>query len=282
VLRSATLGILITVFGACAEEGPLPIPDTCNGDVALCSRGYDQVSYVTTHNAMSNAEEEWVNPNQYWSVTTQLQDGVRALMLDIHPFEDDIYLCHGICQLGSKPLVEGLGEIEDFLAHNRGEVITLILESYVTAADVAAAMETSGLIDYAFAPGAGPWPTLRQLIDADTRLIVLTDSDGGAYPWYVDVWEQAWETHFSARETTDFSCDPNRGNPDNPLFIFNHFLTRTIPVPDEAETVNSNPFLIDRALQCVNESGALPNFVTVDFYSVGDVFAAVDQLNALP
>ncbi len=43
--------------------------------------------------------------------------------------------------------------------------------------------------------------------------------------------------------------------------------------------VNHNPLFIDRALQCQLESGRLPNFVTVDYYDIGDLFAVVDELN---
>lgn len=45
----------------------------CNGHHNLCSRGYDQVRYATTHNAMSNATSGWLGPNQNWHVPAQLQ-----------------------------------------------------------------------------------------------------------------------------------------------------------------------------------------------------------------
>jgi hypothetical protein len=45
--------------------------------------------------------------------------------------------------------------------------------------------------------------------------------------------------------------------------------------------VNHNPLFIDRAEQCRTESGRLPNFVTVDFYDIGDLFDVVDSLNGL-
>lgn len=89
--------------------------------------------------------------------------------------------------------------------------------------------------------------SLRELIDAGERLIVFTDDDGaGAYSWYMDVWAHASENPFHAESEADLSCAPNRGDPANPLFIFNH----------------------------------QPNFVTVDFYDQGDVLAAVSDLNA--
>ncbi|HUH03020.1 MAG TPA: hypothetical protein VML75_13580 [Kofleriaceae bacterium] len=286
------LGVL--AIGACgtgagggdagrADAVDLPIPPGCNGAAALCDRRFDEVAYPTTHNAMSNEAEGWVNPNQYHGLSRQLEDGVRGLMLDVHPYEGDVYLCHGVCQLGSQLLVDGLSEIRAFLDLHRGEVVTIIFESYVGAAEMAAAFEASGAIGYVHAQAAGEtWPALGALIAANRRLVVVTDAaEGGAHPWYMDVWAHAWETHYAAREIGDFSCDRNRGSAGNPLFIFNHFLTRTRPVPEEADVVNANPLLIDRARECMTLSGSLPNFVTVDFYSVGDLFAAVDALNGI-
>ena len=43
--------------------------------------------------------------------------------------------------------------------------------------------------------------------------------------------------------------------------------------------VNYDPLFLDRALECEEEGNALPNFVAVDFYDIGDLFAVVDVLN---
>jgi hypothetical protein len=279
-LAPAALACLATLSAGCGESEPVPIPDTCNGAEALCARRYDQVAYATTHNAMSSEEEGWVEPNQHFAVPRQLADGVRALMLDIHDWDGLPQLCHSICPLGSLPLVDGLARVREFLDDQRGEVVTLILESYVDAATVAGAFADAGLERYAFAPAPGaPWPTLRELIDDDQRLVVFTDEGGGAYPWYLDVWAHAWETPFSAETVDDFTCDPNRGDPGNALFILNHFLTRTFAVPDEAAATNDLALLQARAEACREASGALPNFVTVDFHDVGGLLDTVDALN---
>lgn len=279
-----TLAVTGGVLGCAGDPAPLPIPPECNGDVALCDRRYDEVAYPTTHNAMSNGEDGWIYPNQNRDLAHQLEDGVRGLMLDTHAWDGGIYLCHAFCEAGNLPLADGLAIIRAFLDDHRGEVVTIIFESYVTADDTAAAFEASGAARYVHAQTPGtPWPTLRELIDADERLIVFTDDDGGgAYPWYMDVWAHAWETPFAARTTDDFTCDPGRGTAGNPLFIFNHFLTRTFGVPDEAATTNADPFLLDRARACMAASGALPNFVTVDYYDVGNLFEAVAALNQAP
>ena len=276
------LAIVTIALAAC--DDPVTIPPECNGALELCDRRYDEVAYPTTHNAMSNAADGWERPNQNVGIAAQLDDGVRGLMLDVHDWDDEPTLCHALCPLGSLPLVDGLRTIKSFLDRHRGEVVTIIFESYVPAADIAAAFDASGADHYvrAQAPGTA-WPTLRELIDADQRLIVFTDNDGGGtYPWYMDVWAHAWETPFSAETTDDFVCDMNRGDRANELFIFNHFLTRTFAVPEEADTTNADPFLLDRARQCAADAGGdLPNFVTVDFYDQGDLFEAVNALNEL-
>jgi hypothetical protein len=265
----------------CADE-PVPVPPECNGSIELCARRFDEVSYPTTHNAMSNAEDGWQAPNQNRNIEHQLEDGVRALMLDVHEYGDGILLCHGFCELGSLPLADGLAIIRRFLHDHRGEVVTIIFESYATAAAIADAFAESGLDQYVHAHTAGtPWPTLRELIDADERVIVLTDSEGGAYDWYMDVWQQAFETPYAAETVDDFTCDPGRGDPANQLFIFNHFLTAPLAVPDQAPTVNADPFLVDRARECMEARGHLANFVTVDFYDQGDLFDAVRMLDGL-
>ena len=256
----------------------------CNGHEELCERRYDQVSYPMTHNAMSNAAAGWVLPNQNVGVSQQLQDGIRGLMLDTYEADGELLLCHSTCLAGSQPLVEGLGEIEAFLADNPNEVVSIIFENYITHAQTASAFESSGLIDYVYAHEAGePWPTLGALIDAGTRLLVFQEKlpEEAEYPWLMRIWDHAWDTPFSAATPEDLSCDVGRGNPENPLFLLNHFLTGLGGDPALAEMVNYNPFFIDRARECEDMDSALPNFVAVDFYDIGDLFEVVDALNGV-
>ena len=236
-----------------------------------------------THNAMANAAAEWFLANQNFGITRQLHDGIRGLMLDVYEEEGDLLLCHVLCGAGSQPLVEGLGEIEAFLRSNPDEVVSIIFENYITHAQMAAAFEESGLIDFVYAHRTeDAWPTLGELIDAGTRLVAFQEKlpQETEFPWLMNIWDHAWETPFSFSTPEDFVCDPNRGDPANPLFLLNHFLTGPIGGnPDFAEMVNYNPLFIDRARQCELEGSALPNFVAVDFYDIGDLFEVVDSLN---
>jgi hypothetical protein len=260
----------------------------CNGAAELCDRRYDEVAYATTHNAFAASSEGWVFANQTPGLSQQLADGVRGLMLDVWEWPTGShvpYLCHGTCELGQtpglrEPLVDGLTRIRAFLDAHPAEVVTLILESYVSAADFAAAFAASGLLPYALAHTIGtPWPTLEQMIDAGSRVVVLTDSGGGAYPWYLPVFGVAFETDFDNATPADFSCVDNRGSPGSDLFILNHFLTQLLGQPALADLVNHEPYFGDRARECWRFQGRIPNFVTVDFYEIGDLLAVTRSLN---
>ena len=75
----------------------------CNGDLSLCDKRYDQVVYVTTHNAF-NYSGPFQAPNQTYPVSQQLQDGVRAFMLDVHDNNGVPTLFHSFAFLGNEPL----------------------------------------------------------------------------------------------------------------------------------------------------------------------------------
>lgn len=253
----------------------------CNGDAALCDRAYDQVAYATTHNAMTNADEGWILPNQQHGITRQLEDGIRGLMLDTHYDQGVAHLCHALCQLGKEPLDSGLWKLRRYLDLHPQEVVTIIFEAYVSEADTEAAFTAAGLLPILHEqPAAAPWPTLRQLIDAGTRLVVFTD-ERGVLPWHHYVWDHASETPFSFETPEQLSCAPNRGNPGHPLFILNHFLTQVVGSPQLADQINHDPLFVDRALACQAARSRLPNFVTVDFYDIGDVFSVTAVLNGL-
>jgi hypothetical protein len=246
----------------------------------FADRRYNELAYATTHNAMSNSDERWVFPNQHHGIARQLQDGVRGLMLDVHYDEGKPFLVHGKAALGKKPLAAGLAEITAFLDANPDEILTIIFETYVKPEDVQTAFEQAKLLKFAHEQKRGqPWPTLGEMRKANRRLVVFTDRDGGAYPWYHDVWAFCCDTDWDNKKAEDFSSKVRRGKKSNELFILNHFLTNPLPSPRYAEQVNKNPFLIERIRRFMAETGRTPNFITVDFYDIGDVLEVVRTVN---
>lgn len=251
----------------------------------MCDLRYDQVSYLTTHNAFNAGDDGFSLPNQNQGLTGQLNGGVRGFMLDVYDEGGVPTVYHGFALLGTAPLTDNLTEIKGFLDANPNEVVTIIFESYVDANMMESAFVQVGLLPYLHEQTLGSaWPTLQQMIDAGTQLVVLTDSDDASpsQGWYHYVWDFAVETGFSNNAPSDFSCDFNRGDSINDLFILNHFVTDAtvgIGIPAQSEIVNAFDFFYPRAISCWNEKQKFPNFPTVDFYELGETKRVVDSLN---
>lgn len=265
-------------------------PRVCNqSPQPICDQPYDAVAVATTHNAFAAAEISWPLPNQQYWLVRQLQDGVRAFMLDVYMFEDtakgidlDVYLCHGNCQFKTYRFTSALQDLKDFLDTNPDEVVTIIFESYVHIDELVTRFASVGLDSYLHEQTVGqPWPTLNQMIDSGKRLVVLSDRVDAPRAGYHYVWNFAFETHYSAATKAALNCNRNRGSGSNPLFIFNHFLTTLGGSPALANQINHNPFFLTRAVQCWAERAHMPNFITVDFYDIGNTIDVVDEINRL-
>ncbi len=198
--------------------------------------------------------------------------------------EPSLYLCHGFCELGATPFDTTLRQLESFLVNHPDEVVILFLQDYIDPFDVEAAFVRARLIDYVYTlvPGE-PLPTPREMIEFDRRVVVLSENvgDQDAPPWYHDGFAFTQETPFLFRNASQLSCEPNRGDEDAPFFLFNHWLTTPLPSPSDVRLLNDYDFMLERARQCEEECGQLPNFIAVNFYESGDTFRVVDTLNGI-
>ncbi len=260
---------------------------TTTSTLCVESKRYDQVTWLCTHNAMNAADDSWKIPNQNHTIAKQLDNGVRALMLDVHLQEGVIVLRHGppmARMFGSKPFVKELETVRTFLEKDKEAVVTLILESYVPAMDVAALFKTAKLEAYCHSQPVGkPWPTLEAMRKSGKRLVVFSDrvKSGAAPAWYMHVWQHGWETDWEAETQQDLlAAKPRRGDVKNPLFILNHFITKGVPSRKLSLEANSNPFLQKRIDLVVAELKKKPNFLVLDFYDLGDGRMVVDALNS--
>lgn len=260
----------------------------CNCYEGLCIKRYNEVAYLTTHNAYNSKEEGFKLPNQEWNISTQLQHGVRALMLDVYEESDELVVYHGYKMLGSKPFVEVLEEIRSFMHENPKEVITIILECYVNSNQIAADLETSGLTKYLYTKSSNEdWKTLGEMISDNTRLVVLSDKSDAqvGQERYHYIWDVAVETHFTNHKLKHFSNQFNRGKENagaKDLVVLNHFLTKTITgVGSIRKSKKANSILVNRITNFQIETGRFPNFITVDFVDIGNAKDAVDILNGV-
>ncbi|RWW12859.1 hypothetical protein GW17_00023455 [Ensete ventricosum] len=232
--------------------------------------------------------------NQLDNVTSQLNNGIRGLMLDMYDFENDIWLCHsngGQCYnyTAFQPAIDVLKEIETFLAANPSEVITIFVEDYVKSTKgLSKVFNASGLMKYWFPVDQMPkngsdWPLLSNMINKNHRLLVFTSiaskeaSEGIAYEWNYVV-----ETQYGDQGMNPGSC-PNRAESSlmsttsKSLVLMNYF--RTDPSLTNACTDNSD-LLLSMLKTCHDLSAnRWANFVAVDFYMKGDAPEAVDVAN---
>jgi hypothetical protein len=79
-------GTALFVFRAPAAPPEVSgVVTECNGSALLCNRRLNQVVFAGAHNAMSNAEVPgWLFPHQNRAIPGQLEDGIRALLIDVH------------------------------------------------------------------------------------------------------------------------------------------------------------------------------------------------------
>lgn len=259
----------------------------CNGYEELCDKKYDETAYLTTHNAYNAGEEGFQLPNQTYGISQQLNDGVRGLMIDVYDADGVPTVYHGFTFLGTVPLVDNLTEIKNFLMDSPHEIVTIILECYTTADAIEQAIDEAGLSGFLYEKMPdSDWATLGEMVDTGKRLVVFTDMNDAneTQNWYHYVWDYAVETHYSVHDTAEFVCDYNRGNVANDLFIFNHFITDAvlgIGQAEQAEIANANPFFMNRINECQTIHNKFPNFITVDFYELGNVLEAVNTLNGV-
>ncbi|XP_078443746.1 PI-PLC X domain-containing protein At5g67130-like [Wolffia australiana] len=168
---------------------------------------FNKYSWIVTHNAFSILEEPSLTGtsrvtfyNQEDSVTNQLKNGVRGLMLDTYDFMGDIWLCHsfgGQCYnfTAFEPAINTLKEVEAFLSGNPSEIVTIILQDSVrTNKGLTKLFTNAGLMKYWYPVSEMPvngrdWPTITEMISKNHRLLVFSSNsskeadEGIAYQW---------------------------------------------------------------------------------------------------
>ncbi|KAI9849224.1 MAG: hypothetical protein M1838_000212 [Thelocarpon superellum] len=220
-------------------------------------------------------------------------------------------MCHTSCALfNAGNLASYLSVIEAWLSRpaNAREILTLLL---VNSNDLGAnqfgkSFTDAGLQNYTFQPASNPnalafrdWPTLQQMIDAGTRLVVFMDSqaDVTTVPYILPEWDYFFETPYDVTNASslDQGCPldrPANTQPDGKMYIVNHFLDETAAfllgatVPDidllpQTNAATGFGSIGNQVQSCEQIYEQPPKFVLVDFYDKGDVFVAEKKMNGV-
>jgi hypothetical protein len=192
-----------------------------------------------------------------------------------------IYLCHNYCEMGAVSFASVLADVKNFVDTHPDDVLTLIIQDATTPADTAAI--TGGLADHAYTLEPGQdLPTLGDMIDEVRPCSSSPSRAGPAPPWYQKAYDWFQETGYDFKSTSDFSCAPNRGPADAPLFLVNHWVNASPPDPGKAAQANDPKLLKSRLEECAADRARTPNVVAVDFSVRGKIAATVrDVASAL-
>ncbi len=268
-------------------------------------KAYDENAWIGSHNAFANFAEGFWYAQQTSSIATQLALGTTTLLLDIWYRDDDVYLIHGDHGwiqpfVANVKLSTALSDIKKFLTSPDGEVVTIVFEDKVADPHrglIKKAFETSDTWDMVFDIKAAKvaengWPTLSELMDQGTPLVVFTSRKSD--PDFAYQWEYMTENVYGDASLDEKTWLDKRDDSSElgalPLTALNHFpswsasdfiLTQWL---DRSSDDNAEPVIRKMYEACFTKCKKYPNWINADFWEVpesGGLIEAVTKLNAL-
>ncbi|KAK4842708.1 hypothetical protein QYF36_026440 [Acer negundo] len=291
---------------SCAFLPSKCVQSTLNDPFKLLNNSlpFNNYAFLTTHNSFAIDGEpshtgipRLTFSNQEDNVTQQLNNGVRALTLDIYDFKDDIWLCHSFDRkcfdfTAFEPARDTFKEIQEFLSAKPSEIVTLILEDYVeTPNGLTKVFNETGLMKYWFPVSKMPkngedWPLVKDMVANNQRLVVFTsikskqDSEGIAYQWNFMVENQYGYDGMRHGNCSNRAESAPLNDRTKSLVFVNHFGSVPIKI---TSCVDNSEELISMLDTCYGAAGnRWANFVAVDYYkrsNGGGAFEGVDKMN---
>ena len=97
------------------------------------------------------------------------------VMIDVYDYFGTPTAYHSTFLLGTIPLSDIFNDIKTFLDNNPNEVVTIILECYVTANNIEDEINQAGLSNYLYTHNSNAgWPTLQNMINNNNRLVYFS------------------------------------------------------------------------------------------------------------
>jgi hypothetical protein len=194
----------------------------------------------------------------------------------------EVWLCHTVCELGATRMDETLRTMGAYLRANPSTVLVLILESFVTDADLREAFAKTGTEHYAATLSHGrPLPTLGELIAEGHRLVVFTEKTPSdrTVPWLNDAFGWIQDTPLGAQQPSQLKCNRYRGTASTPFLMLNHWIDRFPPPPSANGAILTRDFLGKRIADCEQARGMPVSLIATDFYEQGAVIDVAEEIN---
>ncbi|KAI2467003.1 PLC-like phosphodiesterase [Annulohypoxylon bovei var. microspora] len=281
----------------------------CNNSPDLCSRSYSNVTHMGAHDSAflrDSSTSNSVAGNQYYNATVALDAGIRLLQAQVHDLDGAIELCHTSCSLlDAGTLQSWLTSIKSWMDSNPNEVVTLLIvnSDSKTAAEFGTVFSASGIDTYGYTPSGTTWPTLQEMITANTRLVTFIASitTSTTYSYLLSEFDYIFETAYEVTSLSGFNCTLDRPTTQTSastaisaglMPLMNHFadqlLAASIEIPDVDDIATTNSPSTSttgnlglHAQNCNGEWGVNPTFVLVDFFNEGPAISTADNLNGI-
>ncbi|OTA66545.1 hypothetical protein K449DRAFT_430859 [Hypoxylon sp. EC38] len=281
----------------------------CNNSPDLCTRSYNNITHMGAHDSAFLRDESTSNSiagNQYFNATVALDAGLRLLQAQVHDKDGAIELCHTSCSLlDAGTLQDWLTPIKTWMDNNPNEVVTLLIVNSdgKDVAEFGTAFSASGIDTYGYTPSGTSWPTLQEMISANTRLVTFIASitANSQYPYLLSEFDHVFETPFEVTSLSGFNCTLDRPSSQSSagaaisaglMPLMNHFkynlLAASIEVPDEDNITTTNSPSTStvgnlglHAQNCNQQWGIKPTFILVDFFNMGPAIQTADNLNGI-
>lgn len=286
-------------FIQCPDGG-----ECCNGLESNCDLRVNEMLYATVHNA--NHDDLLIN-NHDAPFEGSLERGYRGLMFDVCKCDDgsgnmEIVFCHTACGIGPRDPTEVFTNVDKFLDDNPTEFIIFNFEmsrgdNPPKQSELWDLMKPiDGFKRKTYNHVGDVWPTARELIELDKRIILFQHNG-----WYLchegdevdcaprieNFFEYAVENDWSYRDVQSISdsstsCPGTRGlNGNKQFYSLNNFVTTLIgPSKSSADIINQKEYVLKRLDDCKKTTGYDANFVNIDFWQRGDVPEVAQIVNA--
>jgi hypothetical protein len=276
------------------------------------SLAYNQMCFLTAHNAFSSKHEGWKLYNQQiLNIGEQLEAGVRGFMLDVYLAKDGntVLLCHNACGITSAlqrsisealknlfskkqsvyHLTEYLMLFGTWLKKNPTQIITIFFENYVNndilSKTIASVPSFASLVltprDWNLAEKNYAWPLIGEMQAQNKRIVIFNENKSNTpikpeYPFFSQR-ECVKESNFGTFAIEKIAEQRRES-------LLHQAFTRTLTLLNYFGTVvfNSRSSRYNRServwlavQEWMLKQGTIPNFIAFDFIKKPEEWTAI-------